>query len=109
MAIDPYDVDSLFDLARTYARSKQAGKAIEAFEHVLRLSPENTQAHYQLFLLYTRSQRSEEANRELAEFQRLQEMEKMVRREEAALSKSRRAQVNSGQPATTNPIGGEPQ
>lgn len=60
------------------------------------------------FLLYSRTKRNQEANRELAEFQRLQEMEKMVRREEAALSKSRRAQSNSGQSPTTSPIAGEP-
>jgi len=97
--IAPDDVDVLYDLARAYARNKQTDKAVEVFQHVLRLSPENSQAHYQLFLLYNRTQRSEEAKQELAEFQRLQEMDKMVRREEAALSKMRKAEVDRMQPA----------
>jgi superkiller protein 3 len=108
VGIDPYDLDVLFDLARTYARAKLTDQAIQAFEHVLLLSPENTQAHYQLFLLYSRTKRNEDANRELAEFQRLQELEKMVRREEAALSKARRAQAGSVQTPTSNSVVGEP-
>jgi tetratricopeptide (TPR) repeat protein len=92
-ALDADNVDALFDLARTYAREKQADKAISYFERVLQLSPDNMQAHYQLFLLYTRSAQREKARVELEIFQRLQELEKMVRREESALTKARRAKA----------------
>jgi tetratricopeptide (TPR) repeat protein len=100
VALDPENVDALFDLARTYAREKQADKAMSDFERVLQLSPDNTQAHYQLFILYTRSKQQEKANAELEIFHRLEEMERMVRREESALTKARRARADQASPAT---------
>ena len=98
VALDAENVDALFDLARTYAREKQADKAIEYFERVLPLSPDNTQAHYQLFLLYTRSKQQEKANAELEVFHRLEDMEKMVRREESLLTKARKARADQENP-----------
>jgi tetratricopeptide (TPR) repeat protein len=100
VALDPENVDALFDLARTYAREKQADKAMAYFERVLRLSPDNTQAHYQLFILYTRTKQQEKANAELEIFHRLEEMERMVRREESSLTKARRARADQASPAT---------
>ena len=101
-ALDPENVDALLDLARTYAMEKQADKAMTYFERVLQLSPDNTQAHYQLFLLYTRVKQQEKANTELELFHRLEEMEKMVRREESTLAKTRRARADQ-----TNPVAPE--
>jgi len=104
VALDPENVDALFDLARTYAREKQTEKAMQYFERVLPLSPDNTQAHYQLFLLYTRSKQQEKANAELEVFHRLEEMEKMVRREESLLTKARKARADQGTPEQNVPL-----
>jgi len=94
VALDPENVDAVFDLAMTYSREKQADKAMHFFERVRTLSPDNTQAHYQLFLLYTRNNRPENAKAELEVFHRLEEMDKMVRREESSLAKSRRERAD---------------
>jgi tetratricopeptide (TPR) repeat protein len=101
VAKDPENVDAVFDLARTYAREKQSEQAMHYFEWALQLSPDNTQAHYQLFLLYTRNKLPEKAKNELEVFHRLEDLDKMVRREESVLSKARRA--NSGEANTDEP------
>jgi tetratricopeptide (TPR) repeat protein len=103
VTLDPENVDALFDLARTYAREKQTEKAMRYFERVLPLSPDNTQAHYQLFLLYTRSKQQDKANAELEVFHRLEDMEKMVRREESLLTKARKARAEQSNPERTVP------
>ncbi len=74
---------------------------MEYFERVLKLSPDNTQAHYQLFLLYTRSKQAERASAELERFHRLEELEKMVRREESTITKTRRAEAEQAEHSST--------
>ena len=84
---------------------KQAEKAMQYFERGLELGPDNTQAHYQLFLLYSRNNRPEKAKAELEVFHRLEEMDKMVRREESLLTKARKEkadQSRADQPVKPN-------
>ncbi len=57
---------------------------------MVELSPDFTQAHYQLFLLYSRTRQNEQAQTALAEFKRLEELEKEVRREQTRIEKLRR-------------------
>ena len=93
---EPENVDALLDLALAYSRQKQAEKAMQYFQRVVQISPDNSQAHYQLFLLYTRNNLPEKAKAELDVFHRLEEMDKMVRREESVISKARRAREDQG-------------
>jgi tetratricopeptide (TPR) repeat protein len=80
-------------LATAYAKLRQVDRAIEGYRRVLDFSPDHTRAHYQLFLLYSRSKQNDKAQEQLAEFHRLQDMEKMVLRAESQLSKIRRVRT----------------
>ncbi len=95
VALDAENVDALFDLARASALNHQPTRAMEYFERVLQLSPDNTAAHYHLYLLYNRNGKQEKAKTELDLFHRLEEMDKMVRRDESALTKARKAKADS--------------
>src|SRR5581483_11567619 len=93
VVLDPDNVDALFDLGRACEQLKQSARAMEYFEHVLQLRPDDTQAHYHLYLLYSRNGRPTKAKEQLAVYQRLVEMDKLVRREESALSNARKARA----------------
>jgi len=55
--------------------------------------PTLTQAHYQLFLAYSRLKRTEKAQAELTEFKRLEALEKQVERERILDEKLRTQQL----------------
>lgn len=68
---------SLFDLARACEQLNQPIKAVGYFERVLQLRPDDTQAHYHLYLLYSRNRQPAKAKDELAVCRKLVEMDKM--------------------------------
>ena len=80
VALDHENVDAVFELATTYSWENQAGKAMQYFERGRELNPDNSQAHYRLFLLYSRNNRPEKAKVELEVFDRLEETDQTVRR-----------------------------
>ena len=66
-------------------------------EKVLTKNPTHTQAHYQLFLAYSRLKQTDKAQVELAEFRRLEALEKQVK-QERILDEKIRTQQMLGQP-----------
>ena len=72
--------------------------AVERLEKVIAKYPTLTQAHYQLFLAYSRLKQVEKAQVKLAEFKRLEGLEKQVEKERITDEKLRTQQM-LGQPA----------
>ena len=61
----------------------------------------HTQAHYQLFLLYSRTKQSEKAQGELAEFKKLEELDQQAANVQRNLERVRRREA--GEPESEEP------
>ena len=72
--------------------------AVIRLEKVIAKLPTLTQAHYQLYLAYSRLKQTEKAKAELVEFKRLETLEKQVEKERI-LDEQLRAQQMLGLPA----------
>jgi tetratricopeptide (TPR) repeat protein len=73
--LQPNDADAALGLGRTLAAMHQPEKAQLLLEHAVQLAPFNAVIHYRLALVYRDVGRTADANRELAEFQRIKERE----------------------------------
>jgi DNA-binding SARP family transcriptional activator len=71
----------LYDYARLAIKRRDYGEAVVRLARVTEKYPAATQAHYQLFLAYTRLKQPEKAQAALAEFKRLEALEKQVQQE----------------------------
>jgi Flp pilus assembly protein TadD len=65
-----------YDLGRLLFRLKKYEEAVEALRAAAALNEKDPGVHYQLFLAYSRLRRKTDAERELAEFKRLEEARK---------------------------------
>jgi hypothetical protein len=71
---------------------------VARLEKVIGKLPTLTQAHYQLFLAYSRLKQADKAQLELAEFKRLEALEKQVEKERIIDEKLRTQQLMGQNP-----------
>ena len=83
-------METNFTFGRMWSKLGQIDKAIAAFLQVAQLSPDHTQAQYQLFLCYSRIRQPAQAEVALAEFKKLEELEKEMTRDQVNLERARK-------------------
>ena len=98
LAIDPKNVPALYDYARIAVKRRDYPEAVRRLEAVLALNPTHTQAHYQLFLAYSRLKNMERAQAALNEFKRLEALEKQAKQERMFDEKLRTQQLSGASP-----------
>jgi tetratricopeptide (TPR) repeat protein len=97
LALDPKNVPVLYDFARLAIKRRSYDDAVARLLRVIESNPANTQAYYQLFLAYSRLKQTDKAQVALAEFKRLDELEKQAT-QERILDEKVRVQQMLGQP-----------
>ena len=93
LELDPKNVPALYDYARVALKRRDYAEAVARFERVIEKHPAYTQAYYQLFLAHTRLKQAEKAQAALAEFKRLEALEKQTTQERMADDKMRTQQM----------------
>ena len=93
LQLAPDEVPVLYDYARLAIKRRDYAEAAARLQRVIEKYPALTQAHYQLFLAYTRLKQPEKAQTELAEFKRLEALEKQVQQERIVDEKLRTQQM----------------
>src|SRR5258707_5352869 len=93
LELSPDEVPVLYDYARLALKRRDYPEAVTRLEKVITRLPTLTQAHYQLFLAYSRLKQTDKAQAELAEFKRLEALEKQVERERIMDAKLRTQQL----------------
>ena len=96
LQLSPDEVPVLYDYARLALKRRDYPEAVARLEKVISKLPTLTQAHYQLFLAYSRLKETEKARLELAEFKRLEALAKQVERERIVDEKLRTQQMLGG-------------
>jgi tetratricopeptide (TPR) repeat protein len=97
-ALAPRDVATQALLAQLHLRAGRNAEAAAAARRIIRLAPEDAQAHFVLGTALVRMDQAEEGARELDAFARLQAAETDARRLQLELSGLRReAEVSAGQ------------
>jgi tetratricopeptide (TPR) repeat protein len=79
LKLEPNDADALVGLAKSLMTMNQPEKALPLLEQAVTLEPTNAVAHFRLATLYRKMGRTEEANRELAEYQKFKAMKEKLR------------------------------
>src|SRR6185436_7833310 len=72
--LEPKSFPPYHDLGRLLVKLKRYGEAVPLLQKGVSLNAKDPGVHYQLFLAYSRLKRKDEADRELAEFKRLDEV-----------------------------------
>jgi tetratricopeptide (TPR) repeat protein len=79
LELQPNDFDANLGLARALISRQQPDKAQQLLERVVQLDPFDAIAHYRLAALYRSAGRSEDASRELAQFQKYKQMKERLK------------------------------
>ncbi len=98
LKLSPDEVPVLYDYARLALKRRDYPEAVARLEKVISKLPTLTQAHYQLFLAYSRLKQADKAQTELAEFKRLEALEKQVEKERIIDEKLRTQQLMGQNP-----------
>jgi tetratricopeptide (TPR) repeat protein len=77
--LQPDDPEANLGLGKVMLSSSEPQKALPLLEKSVKLDPDDATAHYRLGSLYRQMGRTEEAKKEIAEFQRLKEMKERLR------------------------------
>ena len=77
--LQPENAEANFGLAKILISMNQEAKALPILEHAVQLEPTEASAHYRLGTLYREAGRSEDAKRELAEFQKYKRLKEKLR------------------------------
>ncbi len=93
LSLDPNNIPVLYDYARLALKERNFTEAATRLQQVVAKSPSHTAAHYQLFLAYTRLKQTDQAQTELAEFKRLDALEKDSTKERSTDEKLRIQQM----------------
>ena len=72
--LDPKSFPSYHDLGRLLVKLRRYDEAVPLLQRGVELNAKDPGVHYQLFLAYSRLKKKDEADRELAEFKRLDEV-----------------------------------
>jgi len=76
--LQPNDPEAAIGLAGALAQMNQPEKARSLLEHALQIDPTSALAHFRLGTLYRQAGRTEEARRELDEFQKYKDMKEKL-------------------------------
>jgi len=79
LKLQPNDPDAMLGLAKTFTTMNQPGKALPLLEQAVKLDPTNAVAHFRLSSLYRKMGRADDANHELAEYQKFKAMKEKLR------------------------------
>jgi tetratricopeptide (TPR) repeat protein len=77
--LQPDDVDANIGLAKALVEMKQPQKAQSLLEHALQMDPTSAVGHFRLSILYRQAGRTEDAKRELLEYQKYKDMKEKLR------------------------------
>ena len=80
LAIAPDDADALLGLARMYTEKNDPNAAAPLLERVVAADPTNETAHYRLSAVYRKLNRPEDAQRELAAYQKYKDLKEKMRK-----------------------------
>lgn len=98
LSLDPRNSAVLYDYARLAVKRRDYPEAVVRLQRVIEKNPAMAQAQYQLFLAYTRLKQPEQAQSALAEFKRLDLLEKQTTQERILDEKLRTQQMLGQQP-----------
>ena len=93
LELEPSNEMALYDYARVAIRRRDYSEAVGRLLQVVARDKANTQAHYQLFLAYSRLKELDKAQVELSEFKRLQTMDKQAKEERMQDEKLRTQEI----------------
>ena len=79
LKLDPNDSDSLVGLAKSDMTLNEPEKALPLLERAIQLDPTNATAHFRLSTLYRKMGRTDDANRELEDYQKYKAMKEKLR------------------------------
>ncbi len=79
LKLQPNDSEALLGLSKTLMTMNQPEKALPLLEHAVKLDPTNAVAHFRLGTLYRKMGRADDADRELAEYQKYKAMKEKLR------------------------------
>ncbi len=79
LKLQPNDSDAIIGLAKTLMNLNQPDKALPLLEQAVKIDPTNAVAHFRLSTLYRKMGRTDDANRELAEYQKFKAMKEKLR------------------------------
>lgn len=74
LQLQPDDGDAALELAKVLVSMNQLEKAQQLLEHAIQIDPSNSVAHYRLATLYRRQGKTEEADKQIAEYKKYKEM-----------------------------------
>ena len=74
LQLQPDDGDAALEMAKVLVTMNQNDKAQRLLEHAIQIDPSNSVAHYRLSTLYRRQGKTEEANKEIAEYKKYKNM-----------------------------------
>lgn len=77
--LNPNDAEADIGLAKTLEEMKQPEKAQSLLEHAVQIDPTNSLGHFRLGTLYRQEGRTEDAKRELQEYQKYKDMKEKLR------------------------------
>jgi tetratricopeptide (TPR) repeat protein len=79
LKLAPNDPEALLDVAKTAMTMNEPDKAVPLLEQAVKLDPTNATAQFRLATLYRKMGRTDDANRELEEYQKYKAMKEKLR------------------------------
>ena len=95
LTLSPNDSDALQGMSRVLSEKNDPASALPLLERVVAADPTNVQAHYRLSAVYRKLNRTEDAKRELAEYQKYKDLKEKLRK----IYKDLRLENESAEPA----------
>jgi len=80
LQLQPDDGDASLEMAKLLVTMNQNEKAQQLLEHAIQIDPSDSVAHYRLGTLYRRQGKTEEANKEIAEYKKYKEMKDQLQK-----------------------------
>ena len=78
--LQPDDGDAALEMAKVLVTMNQNEKAQQMLEHAIQIEPSDSVAHYRLSTLYRRQGKTDEANKEMAEYKKYKEMKDQLQK-----------------------------
>jgi tetratricopeptide (TPR) repeat protein len=79
LKLQPNDSDAMLGLAKAFMTLNQPEKALPLLEQAVKMDPTNATAHFRLSNLYRKMGRTDDATRELADYQKYKAMKEKLR------------------------------
>jgi tetratricopeptide (TPR) repeat protein len=89
LASDPDQVQANYELGLLWFKQQRYDRAIDVFKRVLWLRPDHTQAEYYLYLALSRTHQASAAETALANWKKLEALDRRVRSQEVAYEMAR--------------------